>query len=104
VDLRETLDEGSQHLIRSLSHGVEINFHTGARVGTLKVRPKLVTELTPRVYGLTREVHEPRQGRASQGHGEIVHHHHLFFTSHEDGGNVDLEELSEVDRHVVLLW
>jgi hypothetical protein len=55
----------------------------------------------PRVYGLSREIHEPRLGGAGQGNMKVVHHHRLIPTGGEDGVGVDLEELGKVDEPAV---
>jgi hypothetical protein len=55
------------------------------------------------MYVLSREIHESRPGGADQGNMKVVHHHHFISTGREDGGGIDLEELGEVDRPVVLL-
>jgi hypothetical protein len=50
------------------------------------------------------EIHEPRTGCPRQGYRGVVGHDGLIAAYIEDGGGVDLLELSGVDHPIVLHW
>jgi hypothetical protein len=56
------------------------------------------------VEGPLGEIHELGPGHLRQGYGEVVGHDSLITAYHEDGGGVDLQELSGDDRPIILLW
>jgi hypothetical protein len=69
---------------------VEVGLVAGLRVSTFKVGYELTTQLFPGGKRPLGEVHEPRLGRASQGHGEVVGHDGIIPSCGEDGDGVDL--------------
>jgi hypothetical protein len=56
------------------------------------------------VEGPLGEIHKPGPGRPRQGYREVVGHSSLIPACCEDGGAVDLQELSGVNRPIVRLW
>jgi hypothetical protein len=104
ANLREPLDEGAQGFPWPLLDGMKIGLVTWPSIGALEVGREMVAPLWPGVEGPLGEIHEPEPGRPRQGYMEVVGHDSLIPPSHEDGGGVDLQELSGVDHPVVLLW
>jgi hypothetical protein len=102
-NLGEALDKRAQHIPRMLLNGTEVNLDAGTRVGTLKACHEVAAKFLPQVYGLSREIYEPRLGGAGQGDMKVVRHHCLISTGRKDGSEIDLEELGEVDGPIVLL-
>jgi hypothetical protein len=53
---------------------MEVDLIARASICALKVGRELIAQRFPGVEGLLGQVHEPRHGRASQGHREVVDH------------------------------
>jgi hypothetical protein len=69
---------------------MEVNLVGGGSIGTLEVGRELEAQLPPGGGGSLGQVHEPRSGRANQGHREVVGHEGLIPSCNEDRGGVDL--------------
>jgi hypothetical protein len=104
ANLREPLDEGTQGFPRALLDGVEIGQVTRPSISALEVGRELAAQLWPGVEGSLGKIHESGPGRPHQGYREVVGHDSLILACREDGGEVDLQELSRVDCTVILLW
>jgi hypothetical protein len=83
---------------------MEVDLIAGTSICALKTGLELVAQHSPGGEGPLGQVHEPRPGHAGQGNWEVVGHDGLIPSCSEDGGGIDLYELSGVDTSVILLW
>jgi hypothetical protein len=86
-----------------LLDGAEIDLVTRLNISALEVGRELAAWLLPGVESPLREIHKLGPGHPRQGYGEVVDHDSLIPTGREDGGEVDLQKLSGVNRLVVFL-